>query len=141
MNPRLPHVGPPPASIPPAACGPHLAAPGATALPEAAIARAAAIFRALGDPGRLRLLHHLEAGERCVSDLAGDIGTKLSTLSQQLRLLHAERIVARRREGKHIYSTLADDHVRALLRAALDHAGEARTDDDAGAPEELTHDP
>jgi ArsR family transcriptional regulator len=126
MNPRLPHVGPPSASIPPAACGPHLAAPGATALPEAAITR---------------LLHHLEAGERCVSDLAGDIGTKLSTLSQQLRLLHAERIVARRREGKHIYYTLADDHVRALLRAALDHAGEARTDDDAGAPEELTHDP
>jgi ArsR family transcriptional regulator len=39
-------------------------------------------------------------------------------------VLHAERIVKRRREGKHIYYSLADDHVRELIRAALDHAGE-----------------
>lgn len=136
MNPRAPRLEPSPASIPPEACGPHHAHTSVAPLAEAAVTRAAAIFRALGDPGRLRLLHHLEAGERCVSDLADDVGVKLSTLSQQLRLLHAERIVGRRRDGKHIYYTLADEHVRALLRAALEHAGEARTHDGADAPEE-----
>ena len=85
--------------------------------------RAAALFRAAGDVPRLRLLHELGRGERCVSDLATDAGTKLSTLSQQLRVLYAERIVDRRREGKHIYYRLADDHVRELVEAALEHAG------------------
>lgn len=89
-----------------------------------AFARAAALFRAAGDVSRLRLLHLLEQGEWCVSELADAEGTKMSTLSQQLRVLYAERIVKRRREGKHIYYVLADDHVRDFIAAALDHAGE-----------------
>lgn len=93
----------------------------------AAFERAAALFRAAGDLARLRLLHRLDAGECCVSELAEASETKLSTLSQQLRVLHAERIVKRRREGKHIYYSLADDHVRELIRAALEHAGEPAT--------------
>lgn len=91
---------------------------------ESAFERAAALFRAAGDLARLRLLHRLDAGEWCVTELAAASDTKLSTLSQQLRVLHAERIVKRRRKGKHIYYSLADDHVRELIRAALDHAGE-----------------
>jgi DNA-binding transcriptional ArsR family regulator len=59
-----------------------------------------------------------------VTELAASSGTKLSTLSQQLRLLYSERIVERRRDGKHIYYRLADDHVRELVSAALDHASE-----------------
>jgi len=62
-----------------------------------------------------------------VTELADARDTKLSTLSQQLRVLHAERIVKRRRDGKHIYYSLADDHVRELVRAALDHASEPVT--------------
>jgi DNA-binding transcriptional ArsR family regulator len=46
----------------------------------------------------------------------------MSTLSQQLRVLFAEHIVDRRRDGKHMYYRLADTHVEALVRAALDHA-------------------
>jgi len=72
----------------------------------------------------LRLLHTLAHAEQCVSELAQSEGTKLSTLSQQLRVLYAERIVTRRREGKHVYYRLADDHVRELVHAALEHAGE-----------------
>lgn len=59
-----------------------------------------------------------------MTELAEASDTKLSTLSQQLRVLHAERMVKRRREGKHVYYSLADDHVRELVRAALDHASE-----------------
>lgn len=106
-------------------CGPHAA--DRLHIPEvsdSAFKRAAALFRAAGDLARLRLLHRLDAGEYCVTELADASETKLSTLSQQLRVLHAERIVKRRREGKHIYYSLADDHVRELIRAALDHAGE-----------------
>jgi ArsR family transcriptional regulator, lead/cadmium/zinc/bismuth-responsive transcriptional repressor len=106
-------------------CGPHAAdRPHVPAVTDAAFERAAALFRAAGDLARLRLLHRLDAGECCVTELADASDTKLSTLSQQLRVLHAERIVKRRREGKHIYYSLADDHVRELIRAALDHAGE-----------------
>jgi ArsR family transcriptional regulator len=89
---------------------------------DAALERAAALFRAVGDVARLRLLHVLADDEWCVSELAAQTGTKLSTLSQQLRLLHAERIVERRRDGKHVYYRLADAHVRELVGAAIEHA-------------------
>ena len=106
-------------------CGPHAADhPHVPEVSDTAFERAAALFRAAGDLARLRLLHRLDAGECCVTELAEARDTKLSTLSQQLRVLHAERIVKRRREGKHIYYSLADDHVRELIRAALDPAGE-----------------
>ena len=95
------------------------------ALADAAFVRAAALFRAFGDPSRLRLLHVLAHDEWCVGELATHSGTKMSTLSQQLRVLYSERIVERRRDGKHIYYRLADDHVRELVSAALAHAGEA----------------
>jgi ArsR family transcriptional regulator len=91
---------------------------------ELALAQAAALFRAAGDVSRLRLLHLLGRGEWCVSELAATTHTKLSTLSQQLRVLYAERIVERRRDGKHVYYRLADTHVRALVGAALEHARE-----------------
>lgn len=110
-------------------CGPHSRSDRARApqVSDSAFERAAAIFRAAGDLARLRHLHQLDAGERCVTDLAEASGTNLSTLSQQLRVLHAQRVVKRRREGKHIFYSLADDHVRELIRAALDHAGESST--------------
>ena len=69
-------------------------------------------------------MHVLAHDEWCVTELATSTGTKLSTLSQQLRVLYSERIVERRRDGKHIYYRLADEHVRELVSAALEHAGE-----------------
>ena len=48
----------------------------------------------------------------------------MSTVSQRLRLLRSERLVARRRDGKHVYYALADAHVGELLQAALEHAAE-----------------
>lgn len=88
----------------------------------AAFERAAAIFRAMGDTARLRLLSQLAAGERCVTDLAE--GDGLSTVSQRLRLLRAEGLVQRRRQGKHIFYSLSDAHVAELIANALAHADE-----------------
>ena len=95
-----------------AAVGDHVA-------PQRAVERAAALFRALGDASRIRLVERLLSGDRCVGDLASETTTPMSTVSQQLRLLRAEGIVSRRRVGKHIYYALADGAVSEWVRAAL----------------------
>lgn len=107
-------------------CGPeeHARRLSQQAVSDDQLERAAAIFRAAGDVARLKLLHRLCDGEWCVTELAEAANVGLSTVSQQLRLLRAERIVARRRAGKHIFYSLADAHVIALIRGAIDHAGE-----------------
>jgi len=74
----------------------------------------------------LKLLYRLCDGEWCVTELADAAGVGLSTVSQQLRLLRAERIVMRRRAGKHIFYSLADTHVSDLIKSAIEHASEPR---------------
>lgn len=91
---------------------------------EQAFMQAAALFRVAGDVARLKLLDRLCDGEWCVSELAEAAGVGLSTVSQQLRLLRAERVVERRRSGKHIFYSLADRHVIDLVTNALAHAAE-----------------
>lgn len=92
---------------------------------DGVLERGAAMLRAMGDPSRLRLLERLSAGgAHCVSELADAAGVGMSTVSQRLRLLRDAHLVRRRREGKHVYYELADDHVGELVRAALDHAAE-----------------
>jgi ArsR family transcriptional regulator, lead/cadmium/zinc/bismuth-responsive transcriptional repressor len=91
---------------------------------EATFERAAAIFRAAGDAPRLRLMELLSTGEWCVSELAAETKAGMSTVSQQLKVLRSERLITRKRVGKHIYYRLSDDHIVALLRGALEHAEE-----------------
>jgi ArsR family transcriptional regulator, lead/cadmium/zinc/bismuth-responsive transcriptional repressor len=87
---------------------------------------ASAMFRALGDPYRLRLLARLGEGEVCVSELAELENEKLTTVSARLQMLHAVRLVKRRREAKHIFYAVADDHVLQLVQSALGHAAERK---------------
>jgi ArsR family transcriptional regulator len=91
----------------------------------ASVERAAAIFRSMGDPGRLQVLALLSAGEQCVSDLAQASGNSLPAVSQRLKLLRAERLVAARRDGKHVRYRLLDRHVADLVANALEHALES----------------
>jgi ArsR family transcriptional regulator len=85
------------------------------------------MFRALGDPERLRLLVRLAAGEACVSELAEDEGEKITTVSARLKTLFAVRLVKRRREAKRVFYALADEHLLPMLRNAIDHPAEGRT--------------
>lgn len=115
-------------------CGPdehhaRVPTPVRSLVSDDAFERAASLFRVAGDVARLRLLDRLSEGEWCVTELAEAAGVGLSTVSQQLRLLRAERIVSRRRDGKHVYYRLADAHVRALIESALEHAGEGQHDE------------
>jgi ArsR family transcriptional regulator, lead/cadmium/zinc/bismuth-responsive transcriptional repressor len=78
----------------------------------------------MGDEQRLRILHYLTAGESCVTELVRDLGGKFPTVSQRLRVLRLEGLVARRRVGLHVYYSLADRHVAELMANALAHARE-----------------
>ncbi|QDV28163.1 hypothetical protein Spb1_00250 [Planctopirus ephydatiae] len=90
----------------------------------AACQMAADIFRALGDPSRLRMLSLLIHDELCVTEIAEALGDNLSAVSQRLKLLKSERIVGARREGKHIFYRLSDHHVKDLVTNALEHVTE-----------------
>ena len=86
--------------------------------------RAASIFRALGDLSRLRLLSLLAKREMCVTELTEILQDNLPAISQRLKLLRAERIVATRRQGKHIFYRLADNHIAHLIANGLAHGEE-----------------
>jgi len=90
-----------------------------------ALQLAASMCQAMADPARLRLLLWLEHGERCVSELVALEHAKLSSISARLQLLYSARLVSKRREAKHIFYRLADEHVRHLLGNILHHAAEA----------------
>lgn len=81
----------------------------------------AAMFRALGDTSRAKILHALLGDELCVSDLAALVGISESAVSQHLRLLRALRIVRNRKAGRVVYYSLEDACIRALLTIALTH--------------------
>jgi DNA-binding transcriptional ArsR family regulator len=78
-------------------------------------------FKALGDPSRLKIVLALLHQEHCVCDLAAVCGQSESAVSHQLRLLRTQKIVKNRREGKIIYYSLDDDHVRSLITTSLEH--------------------
>ena len=81
----------------------------------------AEMFKALSDPTRLRIITALAQGEVCVHELSEALGMSQSAVSHQLRLLRHQGLVRGRREGRHIYYRLADEHVYDLLKQALDH--------------------
>ena len=88
-----------------------------------AAADLAALFGALGDPTRVRLLAALATGPLCVCDLAAVLGMTQSAVSHQLRLLRALSLVRARREVKLVWYALDDDHVQSLLAIGREHIG------------------
>ncbi len=94
------------------------------ALPARENEQLAALFKAMGDPNRLRILWALDREEMCVCDLAQFIGITESAVSHQLRQLRQLFLVANRREGPILYYRLNDSHVSALIHLALEHLRE-----------------
>jgi len=93
-------------------------------LPEATVLALAEIFKALGDTTRVRMLHALAQAEVCVCDLAAMLGLTESAVSHQLRFLRSLRLVRSRRDGRHIYYSLADQHIVKLFEQGLEHVQE-----------------
>ena len=81
-------------------------------------------FQALSDPTRVRLLLALSRGECSVGALADQVKVTPSAISHQLRLLRGLRLVRHRRQGKHTYYALDDEHIRRLHAEGVLHVQE-----------------
>lgn len=81
--------------------------------PDHARAVAALRFRALGDETRLRILEHLVAGERSVSDLMVLVDVGQSLMSHHLRILRQAGLVSDRRDGRWIHYAIAESALAA----------------------------
>ena len=88
---------------------------------NAVVEQIAELFKAFADPTRVRILTHLLGGELCVGELATAVETSQSAVSHQLRILKQMHLVKFRREGKTLWYSLADDHVRTILEMGLEH--------------------
>ena len=89
----------------------------------------AELFRLLGDPNRIRILYALAAAEElCVHELAEAVEASETKVSQAMRLLRTAGAVRNRRDGRHVYYRLDDDHVRSLLDISRAHVAHGRTD-------------
>jgi ArsR family transcriptional regulator len=99
---------------------------GVSATPEALLT-ASEMFNAMRDPSRLRLLLLLASGEKSVGDLVAAEQSKPGSISARLKVLYFARLVKRRREAKHVFYSLADEHVLTLLTSVLAHAAERFT--------------
>ncbi|MBQ7505509.1 MAG: helix-turn-helix transcriptional regulator [Ruminococcus sp.] len=79
------------------------------------------LFKVFGDSTRLRIMYTLFDGENSVGEIAEALNMEQSTISHQLRVLRTNKLVKIRREGKQIYYSLDDDHVKKIIEMGLDH--------------------
>ena len=79
------------------------------------------LFKGFADPTRVHILSLLVEGELCVTDISEKVNLSQSAISHQLRILKQMDLIKFRREGKNIWYSLADDHVRTILKMGLEH--------------------
>jgi DNA-binding transcriptional ArsR family regulator len=79
------------------------------------------LFKVFGDSTRLRILYTLFDSEHAVGEIADILNMEQSTISHQLRVLRTNKLVKVRREGKQIYYSLDDNHVKKVIEMGLDH--------------------
>ena len=82
------------------------------------------LFRIFGDSTRVRILYVLFASEMCVCDIAALLGMTQSAISHQLQVLKKSKLVKYRRQGKTVFYSLADDHVKTIIDQGLEHVRE-----------------
>ena len=81
----------------------------------------AELYRVFGDSTRIRILYALFESEMCVCDIAQVLGMSISAISHQLRVLKQARLVKYRREGKTVFYSLDDEHIRMVLEQGMTH--------------------
>lgn len=84
----------------------------------------AELFKVFGDTTRIRILFALSVAEVCVCDLAEALKMTQSAVSHQLKILKQSKLVRARREGKSIFYSLDDDHVRTIIALGQEHIEE-----------------
>ena len=84
----------------------------------------AEIFKVFGDSTRIKILYVLFEAEMCVCDIAQLLNMNQSAISHQLRILKQNRLVKSRRDGKAVFYSLADSHVRTIINQGMEHIEE-----------------
>ena len=84
----------------------------------------AELFKVFGDSTRIRILYVLFEAEVCVCDLAETLSMTQSAISHQLKILKQSKLVKSRREGKSVFYSLADGHVRTIIAQGREHIEE-----------------
>lgn len=81
-------------------------------------------FKVFGDSTRIKILCMLWQSEMCVCDLAQSLSMTQSAISHQLRVLKQMKLVTNRREGKTVFYSLADGHIKTIMNQGLEHIRE-----------------
>ena len=81
-------------------------------------------FKVFGDSSRLKIMLSLLDGEQNVNEIADELQMTQSAISHQLKILKLNRLVKTRRDGKSVFYSLADDHVRLIIEMGREHIGE-----------------
>ena len=84
----------------------------------------AELFKVFGDSTRIKILYVLFEAEMCVCDIAQLLGMTQSAISHQLQVLKKSKLVKYRRDGKTVFYSLAEDHVRSILYQGMEHVAE-----------------
>ena len=92
--------------------------------PEEYLYDLAELFKVFGDSTRIRILFVLLNSEVCVNDLSVALNMTLSAVSHQLNILKRSKLVKGRREGKSVYYSLDDEHVREIISCGMEHIEE-----------------
>lgn len=92
--------------------------------PEEELYDLAELFKVFGDSTRIRILFVLFEAEVCVCDLAAALNMTVSAVSHQLKILKQNKLIKSRREGRSVFYSLADDHVRTIVSQGMEHLEE-----------------
>ena len=85
------------------------------------IEQIAELFKGFADPTRVQILSLLAQKELCVTEITEAVAVSQSAISHQLRILKQMHLIKYRRDGKNLWYSLADDHVKTILQMGLEH--------------------
>ena len=84
----------------------------------------AELFKIFGDSTRIKILYVLFESEMCVFDISQLLNMSMSAISHQLRMLKQMKLVTNRREGKTVFYSLADGHIKTIVNQGMEHIRE-----------------
>ena len=84
------------------------------------------LFKVFGDTTRVKIISGLFEAEMCVCDIAELLHMTQSAISHQLRVLRQARLVKHRKEGKVVFYSLDDEHIKNIFNQGLEHILEPR---------------
>ena len=83
-------------------------------------------YKIFGDTTRVKILYALDKSELCVCDISALLGMSVSAVSHQLKILRDSNLVKTKREGKIVYYSLSDEHVKSILECGIEHISELK---------------